>query len=552
MKALRAFLVSVPLVLLLGAATAYSQNDQRILPPDSRLPGLVRALLLEAGLAPPSLAGPYSHDELRQEVEKIDPERLSDAGRRTLRLVVEALEPVTIVRAEGFAGNLSVGTDLEVYLRSAEGTPRWEYDYPRASVLSIDFEAYAGDVAYGLLDFDLREEAFAHLQEGNVTNLPDDTGYIDTMFPYRALLSVGGEHWNLALGRDLFSWGPGRTGHLILGTEPSHYDFFRATGYWDIFKYTFGWISIQPWLTGAELARGLASGVEEYAKNLFLHRFEFVFFERLRFTITEGLMYGKRVPDLTLFNPFLILHNLYIWEYASSASSIEITVNPWRNFMLYGQFYMNQLTLQFEKDRFGAGTIPNATAWMFGGEGHIPLGPGLLFLGFEAAATDPWLYIREHPLISFHWRRRVTSNLLGAGVVVTEPIGYRWGPDSLVFGGWAAFTLPDFLRVDLSLTSVASGPQTVETPYAEGEDEAAMVPPTEPTERILLVVLDAEVTPFEWLEIGSRLSVESIQTYNHVPGAEYFDVQWVGRIGFRLDGLIHGEGGVNPAIPSRN
>ena len=526
------------LVGLLAAENIAAQNGNFIVPHDSPVHGLLELLLAESGAPPSSAAGPTTLDEIRISLRQVDQDRLSEAGRRAYDYL-EELAPPVLVTTPAFAGNVSLGVDFEAYLATAEAS-RWIVDYPdRKSLLTVDFEAYAFDAAYGLLHFDLREEQFAVGRADNSTNWLEDLTYIDANFPYRALLSVGGPHWNLAIGRDRFSWGRGRSGQLLLSADAPYHDFFRLTGYWDIFKYTFGVIGFEPWLTTAELGRGHGDEVEEYAKNLFLHRFEFVFFERLRFVITEGLMYGKRTPDLTLLNPFLIMHNLYIWEYASSASSVEIALNPWRNFTLYGQFYMNQLQLQFEIDQYGADAVPNATAWLFGGHGYIPIGPGSLEIGFEGAITDPWLYIREHPLLSFFWRRRVTSNLLGRPEVVTDSLGYGWGPDSSVVAGWVGYSIAPWLDTEIEATWVRSGPQTLLTPYAEGPEAAAMRTPTEPTEELFVLTAGAEVTPFPWLELDLHLSWQSATNYLNQVGVTYEDFQAVFGVGFRLDGLIH-------------
>ncbi len=538
----RLFFTATVLACLLVAEDSAAQNGNFIVPHDSRLHSLLNLVLAESGAPPFSAAGPTTLDEIRMALGQVDRSLLSEAGLRGYEYLRGYAAPA-LFATPAFAGNVSLGVDFEAYL-AAEESPRWVVDYPdRKSLLTIDFEAYAAEVAYGLLHFDLREEQFAVAQADNVTNWPEDLTYVDGNFPYRALLSVGGAHWNLAIGRDRFSWGRGQSGRLILSHEAPYHDFFRVTGYWDVFKYTFGVIGFEPWLTTAEVGRGHDDEVEEYAKNLFLHRFEFVFFERLRFVITEGLMYGKRVPYLALLNPFLILHNLYIWEYASSASSIEIAFNPWRNMVLYGQFYMNQLQLQFEIDQYGADAVPNATAWMFGGHGYIPIGPGSLVIGFEGAITDPWLYIREHPLLSFFWRRRVTSNLLGRPTIVTDALGYGWGPDSAVVTGWVGYEIAAAINAEIELTWVRSGTQTVLAPYAEGPEAAAMRTPTEPTEDLVVVSAGAQVTPFPWLSLNVHLSWQSATNYQNQVGGTYQDFQAVLGVGFRLDGIIHGQAG---------
>ncbi|GAB1455633.1 hypothetical protein MASR2M48_09400 [Spirochaetota bacterium] len=173
------------------------------------------------------------------------------------------------------------------------------------------------------------------------------------------------------------------------------------------------------------------------AKNLFLHRFEALLGGRVALALVEGLMVGGVEPDLAYANPFLILHNRFAWnatsfESAASVLGLELRFNPWRYMELYGSFAMNQLQTSYERERYAgdAEAIPNAYAWLAGGEGAYPFMGGWIRASLEYVFTNPWMYIRENRFTSFTWRRRLTSNVAGADQLCDSFIGYRYGPDA--------------------------------------------------------------------------------------------------------------------------
>src|SRR5690606_27965646 len=133
--------------------------------------------------------------------------------------------------------------------------------------------------------------------------------------------------------------------------------------------------------------------------------------------------------------------SFYEWEHSASLFSLEASLTPIQGLNVYGQFMFNQIQSAYEVEHYGADAIPNARGWR-GGLGYtLPLGPGFLGLQAEYTHTDPWLYIRENPYITYSWRRKVTSNVNGS-VLVTLPLGFEHGPDNDAFWASASFSVP--------------------------------------------------------------------------------------------------------------
>jgi hypothetical protein len=329
--------------------------------------------------------------------------------------------------------------------------------------------------------------------------------------------------------------GVGEISSLVVSREPDFLDVLWARLYFPLFTYTYGVVALQPWLTAEEQARGEAEEVEEYAKTLFLHRFDFSPHPSVRIGLTEGIMFGKRTPPLTYYNPLIVFHNEYLWEYSSSLFSADLAITPMRFLSLHGAFVLNQLQTRFEQENFDS-AIPNARGWNLGLRWAVPVGPGVGFGFFEYAQSDPWLYVREHPLISFHWRRRALSNLLPGRPIYTEPLGFAYGPDTVVFALSAGFELVDTASAQIEARLIRAGEQTVNTPYQEGPAALALSTPSGTPERsVELRATFAARTEIRALTLEGELGLVFRRTegYTHVEGRRATSFEVVPSISIR-------------------
>jgi hypothetical protein len=334
------------------------------------------------------------------------------------------------------------------------------------------------------------------------------------------------------LGRDALRWGPGATGTLALSDAPDYYDYVDAGLTGERFSYRFARVSIDPALTASELA-ALPPSFES-RKNLFLHRFELLFGGRVAFALVEGLMVGGVEPDLAYANPFIVLHNRWAWnathydgiadnDFTSAAAllSLELRVNPWRYGELYGSFTINQFQTDYERTRYpgAADVIPNAFAWIAGGRGAYPLLGGWARVTAEYVYTNPWMYLRENALNSFTWRRVLPSNMAGADVYASAPLGYRYGPDAQVLYAALGWDAPGRLTLMASLERAVRGQQTIATPYDEGDDSVALKTPTGVPETTTGLGLEAAWYPLPGLSVTATLLWRSVTNAGHVSGA---------------------------------
>ena len=544
-------------VLLVPTGDAFAQSTARSARPDDEpartatLPAgptvaplrsdayrLLDLLYLEAGLAPPSRSRPYSLDEFGLYLSRLDVGRFSQAGRAAYDRLVRTVAAVPRYRDEGLEVFADLDAAVEAYLHTNAEVIDWERGYAErapAVRLTLGLEAFGVLSAGG--DLDLREEHAYVNDTGNTTNLPESMSTIDYHFPFRAAVALGGPHWSVQFGRDTLVWGAGHTGTLLVSDAPDFHDFLRYTLFWRHFKYSGAVIALDPVMTDAEREREESRSyvtvgpLEDHAKTLFLHRFEVDIAGRVRVALTEGLMYGLKYPDLRYFNPLQILHNFFAWENASSLLGLDLIVSPWRFVTVYGQVAFNQIQTAFEGDRYGsAADIANAMGYLAGVEFAAPVARGYLVGGAEFVHTDPWMYIREHPLTSFHWRRRVTSNYLGRRTIVTAPIGYWAGPDARVASATLGYV--DFgstpvgpFEVSLEYRHLWDGAHTVETPYDQSPEAVALRTPTSPAEVRRTVRLAAAVEPWPAVRIGADFYFVVADNHRNVEGTRFTDFQ---------------------------
>ena len=498
--------------------------EQKIIPLSSPIYDHIDDLYTQAWLAPPFNSRPWTEDEALYYYQGID------ATPHPL------LESRHIYSDEDLRINLSPSLSLEGYAKVDQGGTEnhnipWLYGYSdRLSLADLELGFHFGRNLYmgGTIPF--MQEYLAVNRTGNFSNLILDFNYFESQFPASAYLGLGGEHWSLFLGRDELSMGPGYSGKLIVSNNPHWLDQLRFSTWWKDFKYTAAIIYNQPYLRDSERPDVEAMAGANFADSRYFifHRFDLRFFNIWNVAITEGLSWGGRELDLRFFNPLIILHNFYEWSFASSLFSVDSQITVLPGLTAYGQFMFNAIQSEYEQTRYNDASIPSASGWMAGISYALPLGlpPLRITLGAEFVHTDPWLYIREHALISYYWRRRAISNITGSDELIDLPLGYSWGPDTNLFIFWTEthWEISSMLLFDLnlSLSIVHDGEQEVTDPFSNSREAIALRTPSGIAEFYTIIHLEPQ---FSWtLDKHHRL----IFRFNS-------DIFWIANAGHQQD-----------------
>ncbi|NQT57483.1 MAG: hypothetical protein HQ557_00730 [Bacteroidetes bacterium] len=515
--------VLLVLVLLLPLSAV---NMQKIYPIESDVYEALTFLYMEQGKSVPSSSGPWSADELMKMLERVNRASLSPGGRNTYDYVEGKLtEPPKSQPSNSFGSSFGLDIAVEGYMHTNTDDPGfftderdWINDFEtREPFLNIPFETWAADNFYGYFELPVTINQFSGSNDTSdmfnhsfTTNIfivpPNQLGDLNMNIPYRAFASAGGEYWNLQFGRDRIGWGSGQTGNLIVGSHLQYNDFLKFTTYHDMYKFTSIAMAFpHPMDYGETSQNNLIEGLRMFIS----HRLEFRILDIINLAVTEGMMYmsEENTFDLRYLNPLMLYYDYYIRGNSNSILGLDVEINPWKNMSIYGQIAVDEFALPGEPT-VGAGTNPEAFGFLGGIKGALPMGAGTAFAGFEAAFTDPYLYLRDNgnrnqDVGEYGINYVVGLREFGGGIFFTEDfLGYEYGNDAIVFnlnGGYTAF---DKLRIEGNVFYMLHGTQDMYTLWIEGED----TDPDDPT--VVTTPTDAPASGNQDSDANSRDAVE--------------------------------------------
>lgn len=519
------------LAFFLAALAATSDNNQKTYLEDSDIYHALASLYLEAGLSEPSNSLPFSAAEVLHHLDKIDPAVLSAAGKHSYSYILRTLKaPRLYSESDKFGFNGALQLSAEGYIHSKREYTDWEYGYKqRKSMVDMPLEIWALDSFYALMEPSVKKDPFVPEHPDTCTNIITDLSTIDPYFPFRALLSVGGNHWNIQFGRDVLSWGNGRTGDLMLADNIPFYDYLLFSTYWKYFKFITTYISLENW-NEPDLIEA-----SDLFKAFLGHRIEIRFWDRVNVAVTECMMLEGKYPELRYLNPFMIYHG---WmnndRYGNININLELELNPYRWISIYGQWCGDQIQAAYERKKFpSASDLPTAYGYILGVDFRYPLGKGYLSANFEWVLTDPWLYLIEGQP-DYIIRRRVRSNFLGRTELIKMPMGYEAGPDSMVYSLAAGYQVYGGFRVQTGFAYTQQGENTIDTPFQTGPEAIALSTPTGIPEHRLVWHIHGELELWKYFTIGTRLYCVQIWNYNHETGRQISDIQWIPYVSMNL------------------
>lgn len=535
----------------------------RIYPVDHEIHELLAFVRGEVGLSEPWGTRRLTSEGVHRLLEAVDRGELSGAGSVSYDLIREFVHEAPLASdASGFRFGGEAHVAVQAYLNSAElpeaGDPYrwWQLDYAgREPIVALPLEAAFGRIAYGRLDFELRDDPLATERPdllpatGYRTNVPVSLDAVNNHFPFRAFLIAGGQSAAIEIGRDALRWGPSETTSLSLSSRPHHYDYLRIDLGGDLFRYTGLTVALDPRLTAEERTRHgrlvpvidgrlfVAGGeLPEFAKTLILHRFEFAAGDRVLIALNEGLMLGNRRPDLRMLSPFLILHNLFEWWgegrtdigrtwIGSSFAGLEVSVMPVRGWTVYGEFGMQHLDT-------GHNPGPNALAALAGVRGRAAWRDGYFRPWAEIVHTTPWFGIRQHPRTTYHWRTRVVSNLERPHLIITEPIAEP--PDTRRMVAGLEYRVPGRGEIGLQLERTLTGENRIDTVYYGGPQAVALRTPSGHVEvRHSATLRSACAASFlPGLRLACDLHLIHVSASGNAPGELLTDVQLIPTISY--------------------
>jgi hypothetical protein len=298
----------------------------------------------------------------------------------------------------------------------------------------------------------LRISLYQHMFQSNVMLSPNDWEYT---WPKRAVFSFGGNHWNINLSRDKLSWGNSRIGNFMYDNHLDFMDYLRFSLFSQNFKFdtVYGFYTPYPMNYSGTTWNGIETGI----RMMLSHRLEFTWWEKVKFTISEALMYYNSNGSLnaSYLNPSLIFHNLSDSNLFNSLLTVELDYTFTPGWSLYAQFCMDQATAINEE---GGNNDPAAGGLSLGARHAKELGGGLYTTDVELVGTLPALYRREG--IDFIIAQRRIRLVRGvdenAYYYLYDYLGFPYGGDALALQ-WRNVWSKGNLKLEGTLFSMVHG-----------------------------------------------------------------------------------------------
>lgn len=470
-KKLLTLTILVLLTISSLAAAITDVNRQEIVSIDSPIYRAMKNLYISQGLALPSTTGPWTMAELDMMLERLTPPQPGSPWRETYEYLVSEIghEPrIEPQAAEGIFGfTISADVALDGYYHTNPtdfgDVDMWgdvdqlgDFNTP-TPLLSIPLETWFGNNIYGYASFDLGANRTFNDKSGQTgsnwyTNIlmvpPSAIDDLNLNFPYRAFGSIGGDWWNISIGRDKLRWGPGESGNLTISDQIPYHNNARFTAFSKVFKYTF---SISSFIHPMNYTDDKGNLSLKYSQNaprkglsMFIaHRLEWRIFDKVNMALTESIMYQSEDNqfDFLVLSPTAIFHNYYIRSNANSLLSFEFDWTFVDHWNLYGEAVVDEFKLPGEFTEDGP---PSAYGFILGLKTSYPAGGGMFYGSLEGAYTYPYLYLRDDGA-SYGDPSEQPSYGYGINFIVATPeftnknanytldyLGYGYGNDSLV------------------------------------------------------------------------------------------------------------------------
>lgn len=286
-------------MLLFFPVFLWAQNDRTVIPTSSDLYKYADRICFETGRTVAESARPWTSAEFLDFLLKIDYQALSDAGKKAYDYIERAVsDKKTLFQENKFAFDTSVTVSPEAFYHievedsedEAAEDYVWQHGYEeRQSFITVPLELWYADSLYLLMNLELKEEhnsvncsSVPEVALNNYNIIIDDPSFwVDTYFPFRAVMSSGGEGWDLLFGRDDLSTGSGSSGNLVLSDYSDYYDFLMFKLRSDSIAFTSYFILMDHYNS--------VEGLEDDTEAVVSHRLDFSFWDgRIRAAVSES------------------------------------------------------------------------------------------------------------------------------------------------------------------------------------------------------------------------------------------------------------------------
>ncbi|MDR2542604.1 MAG: capsule assembly Wzi family protein [Treponema sp.] len=397
----------------------------------------IRYLSLVSGKPFLSFSPPLAPGEIKDFLEAIDENELNAFERETYNRVLRRLSPSVNRASNGyFTSSFDIYSTVEVRANFNSDVSGFPQNPNIVPFFAFPVNLFFAETFQLFIEPSITMRPTLYGSGAFGTNIPVG-GYpdYDESNPLRAFAAVGGNWWSFQIGRDRLFWGTGHTGSLTFNDNSQYFDFARFSVFSPKFKYSFivnqlplkltrnlfdeRTFNNSPWDDPAFWDDPPSDLTLSNHRYFYLHRFDFILFNRLSIGIMEGLMAGNSPLELRYLNPFIVFHSFFSWDYYDqwnspydgkewslghvngSFLSLEVNWNIFKKSTVYGQMTMNTFALPWYDN-----PQPNSIGYMSGFQYTHSFNGWASISFIEFFYTSPYFNILSSPHASFIQQNR--------------------------------------------------------------------------------------------------------------------------------------------------
>ncbi|MBR5933260.1 MAG: hypothetical protein IK002_04660 [Treponema sp.] len=521
---------------------AAGRGGQDLILCDSWIYDALLSIEMEMGRTTFSDQAPVSINELKTYLDDIDYESLSEPGKKQYERIQNYLKEKNWSWNYGiFSIGVEPSSDVEFYYKSEEDTP-WVYDYTkRGSMIDCPIKLGVGDYFTVYMGLTMSQSYTARFSNDNYVNQFFVNDAFDPALVHENYISTGyiwdnNVGFNFRLGSGTQSIGHSLMPSIIMSEYMTDTPYANFRIFSPIFNYNFN--------------------VTQFTRSTYLytHRIETRFFKKIQFSFIEGVLPYDHF-DLRFVNPFAIFHGYGLFnEFDTECSSyfgFKINFIPVKYLRIYALYSQNEHSLASED-----GSEPEGTGFQVGAETYLPFKSGYFHFGAEFYYTNPYLFIKQSPNVSF--ARVFTEMIEGTGNYY-QWMGNPFGPDSLAFQIAAGYEVPDKWSVDLAYSFAALGEFSGTGIFSEAKwqksdlsfdetnwpynltDKTSLNAPHGTVEYHNSITLKAAYKPLNYLTIMLQPSYVIISNFGHKTGETRHGVEFALGIKTEFTKISHRE-----------
>ena len=468
-KAISILIILITLII----SPLMAANMQKTFSGDSTEYQMAYALCISAGVLPPSSVLPITGAEIAEALSRIPYDKLSLDEKAAYDDLMGRLEFTPLHNYDKFGIDPTPLFSFDAFARSGESSYENDLLFKREDRMEASdfaFKMKFADVGYGFFNWlQLSPELINQSITGQHFGTNFDTWFEGkiTRLQHEGIFDAGllfGNDWmNFSVMSGRQEMGYGKTGNLALGDNFRRQQYLRLHTFSRWFDYTYslthyGEMQSSSGKSPDELKMFSNGEVFSLPQQVFpLHRFEFKIADKVQIAVVEGAMMSiESVFDPRILNPFLFIHGFDNYADESPIEKGDEANNILVLELGYTFLPHHRINLQAMSDQIQMGgekrNVPNALAFLLNYETSWVIDKAYINGYVEGAYVMPAVYLNTKTDKDSKYNHNYDFiagypmwGYDGATDGDIDYVGYKYGPDSIVFSIGSSYTADENL-----------------------------------------------------------------------------------------------------------